>query len=256
MGPACNLGEVDRPLSPARRLLLTASACVATGGGASACAPRAANVEGAAVNNLYGIFLVVAAVVFVVVAGLITWSIIRYRAAPGDDALPKQFDRNLKLEVTWFAIPQLIVIGLFIASTTVLGEVNAEAPEPDVTVSVQGYTWGWRFSYEEDDVHVAGGPEEPVRITLPVDQDITFELTSADVIHSFYVPRFLIKRDMVPGQTNRLDVRITEEGLYRGACTEFCGLLHDRMRFEIQAVEAAEYEQWIEGQRRVAGGNS
>src|SRR5687768_2794535 len=114
----------------------------------TACAPTAATQQGREVTSLYSIFFWVAAGVFVVTAGLIGWSIVRYRAKPGDNDLPKQFHQNLKLEVVWFAIPQVIVIVLFVLSAFALSEVNERKPEPDAVVEVTGYQWGWRFEYE------------------------------------------------------------------------------------------------------------
>jgi cytochrome c oxidase subunit 2 len=94
---------------------------------------------------------------------------------------------------------------------------------------------------------VTGTPDEWPRVVLPVGQRIAFDLESPDVIHSFWVPEFLIKRDVVPGRTNRIELTIEEPGTYAGACGEFCGLLHHRMRFSIDAVSAAEFEAWLAG---------
>ncbi|MDQ3956969.1 MAG: cytochrome c oxidase subunit II [Actinomycetota bacterium] len=217
--------------------------------GLTACAPEPAGSQGGAVKDLYEIFFAVAAVVFVVVAGLIGWSIVRYRRTPGDDALPAQSKHNLALEITWFAIPTAIVVVLFVLSAQTLGDVNEEH-DPVVTVTVTAFQWGWRFAYEGEAVVVEGLPQEPAEIVLPVDLPIRFDLRSSDVAHSFYVPRFLIKRDAIPGSTNRLDYTIRAEGTYGGECAEFCGVLHDRMPFTISAVPVEEYEEWLSERRR------
>ena len=209
-----------------------------------ACAPRAATEQGQEVNALYTIFFWVAAGVFSITAGLIGWSIVRYRAKPGDNSLPKQFHENVKLEIVWFAIPQLIVIGLFVISAFTLGEVNERKAEPDVTVRVTGFQWGWRFEYEDTGVEVVGTPQEPAEVMVPTG-DVSFILTSADVLHSFYVPKFLFKRDMVPGRETRVDLTISEEGTYAGVCAEFCGLLHDRMTFSVEAIDPGEFNRWL-----------
>lgn len=220
----------------------------------SSCAPEAATREGREVNDLYGIFFWVAAVVFAVTAGLIGWSIVRYRAKPGDNDLPAQFHQNLALEITWFAIPQVIVIVLFALSAMTLGEVNEEEPEPDAIVNVTGFQWGWRFAYEGTDVEVAGTPDDPAEVMVPAG-DVTFVLTSADVVHSFYVPRFMLKRDMTPGRETRIDVEIEEPGTYPGVCAEFCGLLHHQMTFTIEAVPAEEFEAWLGEQEGAEDGD-
>lgn len=216
----------------------------------SACAPQAATAQGQEVNALYTVFFWVAAAVFSITAGLIGWSIVRYRAGPGDNDLPKQFHQNLKLEIVWFAIPQTIVVGLFVLSAVTLNEVNERKAEPAATVRVTGFQWGWRFEYEGTDVEVVGTPENPAEVMVPTG-DVAFLLTSADVVHSFYVPEFLFKRDTVPGRETRVDVTISEEGSYSGACAEFCGLLHDRMTFSITSVAPAEFDSWLE----TAGGD-
>ncbi len=195
-------------------------------------------------NTLYDIFFWIAAGVFVITAGLIGWSIIRYRAKPGDDDLPKQFRHNLKLEITWFAIPQAIVIVLFVLSALTLTDVNERVPEPDATVNVTAYQWGWRFAYEGTDVEVVGTPQQPAEILVPTG-NLAFLLTSADVVHAFYVPKFLNKRDTIPGRTTRLDVAVEAPGTFDGECAEFCGLLHHRMPFTIVAVPPDEFQSWL-----------
>lgn len=208
------------------------------------CAPEAVTEQGDSVHGLYELFSVIAAVIFVVVASLIAWSIVRYRAKPGAEELPEQTHTNVKLEILWFAIPTLIVIGLFIASSKVSNEVNEEPPEPAVEISVTGFQWGWRFDYS-DGGSIVSLPDEPAEIVLPVGETVTFQLTSEDVIHSFYVPRFLLKKDVNPGQENRIDVTIDEAGTFGGVCAEFCGLLHSKMDFSIKAVSLTDYEAWL-----------
>jgi cytochrome c oxidase subunit II len=228
--------------NPRRAVALTISLGLLLGG----CAPEATSSGGRAVNDLYGVFIAIAAVIFVIVTGLIAWSIIRYRERPGDDELPPQIHANVPLEVLWFAIPTVIVVVLFFMSFGVLSEVNEEAP-PDgdgVVVNVEAFQWGWRFSYEDGPV-IESLPDAPGEIVVPVDRPVTFFLESPDVIHSFYIQRFLLKRDVVPGQTNRLDVTIDEPGTYDGVCAEFCGLLHHQMDFTLRAVPAPEYEEWL-----------
>ncbi len=211
---------------------------------AASCAPQGATSQGREIGSLYDIFLWVAAAVFAVTAGLIGWSIIRYRSKPGDNDLPEQFHQNLKLEITWFAIPQIIVVVLFVLSALTLGKVNEKVPEPAAVIDVTAFQWGWRFTYEGADKEVVGTPQEPAEVVVPAG-DVAFVLTSADVVHSFYVPKFLIKRDAIPGRDTRIDVSV-EPGVYDGVCAEFCGLLHDRMPFTIEAVPEAEFEQWLQ----------
>jgi cytochrome c oxidase subunit II len=212
-----------------------------------ACAPRAVDEQGGEVRDLYDLFFVIATGVFVIVVGLISWSIVRYRERPGDD-LPKQFHSNIGLELLWFAIPQVIVVGLFVASLGTLNTVEDVPAEPGVTVRVEAFQWGWRFAYEGADVVVTSRARAPAEIVLPVGEQINFELTSADVAHSFYVPKFLLKRDTLPDGVNVISVTLTEQGTFRGVCAEFCGLLHAYMDFTVRAVPSDEFDDWLSDQ--------
>ncbi len=207
------------------------------------CTASPVTVEADQVRGLYDIFLVAAGAVFVVVAGLIGWSIVRYRSR-GSTELPAQTRTNLALELIWWALPTALVIGLFIASAQVLGQVDRTA-DPSVNVRVDASQWQWRFTYLTQGVVISGAPGNPPELVLPVGERIGLELVTDDVIHAFFVPRFLVKRDLVPGITNHLDLTINAEGTYSGQCAEFCGLLHDRMLFTVRAVTASEFATWL-----------
>lgn len=214
----------------------------------AACAPESVTEQGKDVNRLYDFFSVAAAVIFTITAGLIAWSIARYRGRAGDD-LPEQWHSNVPLEIFWFAVPSVIVVVLFLFSMSSLDVVDEQTDDPQVTVAVEAFQWGWRLSYEEEDVVISGTAQDQPEIVLPVDETVSFELTSADVIHSLYIPKFLFKRDAIPGRTNRFEVTIDEPGTYDGKCAEFCGLLHEDMNFTITAVERAEFDRWLDEQR-------
>jgi cytochrome c oxidase subunit 2 len=229
-------------MTPARRVAAAALLVALL----PACAPEAVAEQGDATGSLYRFFMIVAAVIFVVVAGLIGWSIVRYRDREGSEE-PPQVHTNLGLEITWFAIPTVIVVVLFFLSIDRLDTVNEAAPDPSVTVSVEGFQWGWLFTYDSG-VTIQSLPDEPAEIVLPVGEPVAFMLESTDVIHSFYIPRLLMKRDVIPGRTNRIDVVLDEAGTYDGKCAEFCGLLHDRMDFSLSAVPGDEFEEWVDDQ--------
>jgi cytochrome c oxidase subunit 2 len=212
----------------------------------TACAPEPVTTEGEQVKMLYDVFLVAAAVVFVVVAGLIGWSIVRYRETD-DGREASGTHENIRLELLWWALPTALVIVLFILTAQVLGAVDERTDDPDLTVTVTGFQWQWRFAYEGSDVVITGAPDEQPLVVLPVGERIAFDLDSPDVIHSFWVPQFLIKRDVVPGRTNRIELTIEEPGTYAGLCGEFCGLLHHRMRFSIEAVTPEAFDAWLAG---------
>jgi cytochrome c oxidase subunit 2 len=215
------------------------------------CTPTPVTVEAGSVQTLYDVFLVAAAVVFVIVAGLIGWSIVRYRDQ-GDGELPVQTSSNLTVEIIWWALPTLLVIGLFVLSAQVLGKVDHTVPDPQVSVKVEGFQWQWRFTYEGQNVVITGTPGNHPELVLPVGEPVHFDLQSDDVIHSFYIPAFLFKRDVIPGVHNQFDLTIDQAGTYSGQCAEFCGLYHDEMLFSIRAVPPAEFASWLAKQPRTS----
>lgn len=219
----------------------------------TACVPDAATVQGDEVAWLYSVFMAVAVAVFVLIVGLMAWSIVRYRGEPGrEPRMPAQTHGSLRLEILWWTVPTIIVLALAGLTAVVLAEVDARAEEPAVTVGVEGFQWGWRFTFEEADVVVTGTAVDPPVISLPVGETIAFVIESQDVVHSFSIPAFLIKRDAVPSRENRFDVVIEERGTYSGQCGEFCGLLHARQAFTIEAVERAAFDSWLRDLREEA----
>ena len=233
--------------STAQRTRRLASIGVALG--ASGCLAAPVTDRGRGVAWLYDVFGLVAIGVFVLVAGLLAWTVVRHRGRPGRaEGLVSATAGHLGLEVAWWATPTVIVFVLAVLTAFVLADVDARSDEPAVTVEVDGFQWGWRFTYAGTDVVVAGTTADPPRIALPVDEPIAFEITSEDVIHSFNLPAFLIKRDAVPSHENRFDVVIEEEGTYAGQCGEFCGLLHSYQTFEIDAMGRDAFDAWLADQ--------
>ena len=150
----------------------------------------------------------------------------------------------------------IIVAVLFAFSYRTQNEVDALASHPAVTIDVKGFQWQWQFHYRDDEVTVTGLPNKVPTMVLPVDRTVRLVLTSPDVIHSFYVPNFLFKRDAIPGVTNRFDFDVRDKGTYTGRCAEFCGLDHAKMTFEIKAVSMADYRDWIAQRQRAQSGGS
>jgi cytochrome c oxidase subunit II len=207
------------------------------------------------VFGLYVAVLVMGGIVFLGVEGFIVYAVVRYRRKPGDDQLPPQVHGNTMVEIIWTAIPTVIVLILFVISTITLNAVEARSAKPGVTVEATGFQWQWRFRYldgdnnPKNDAVVNGTAANPPVMALPIGEPIRVILPSLDVIHSFFVPQFLIKRDVVPvgenGTPNELEFTISEEGTYSGQCAEFCGLQHANMTFAIQAMTRAKYDQWL-----------
>ena len=228
-----------RRRAPAVRWLAVAALVLVAAG----CTPTSVTEEGRAVYNLYNLFLYIAAVVFAVVSGLVIWSVIRYRRR--GDELPKQTHGNNKLELTWTLIPTVIVLLLFVFTIQAQDKVLDRSGQADVNLTVTAFQWSWRFTYEGTGAEVLGSPETIPEMVVPVGQTIRVKLVSADVVHSFYVPQTLFKRQAIPGTDNQFDLTFEKVGLFHGQCTQFCGLQHPDMLFRVRVVSQGEYQNWL-----------
>ena len=190
----------------------------------------------------------------VLVWGLIFWCCIVYRRR--DDKVPKQTAYNLPLEIVYTIVPFVMIAVLFYFTVVVETDVEAQTANPDVTVEVTGFQWNWEFRYLNGPQDTAGEPisiigdnQQVAVLVLPVGRTIQFELHSNDVIHSFWVPEFLFKRDVIPGKNfgydNNFQVTIGQAGAYVGRCAELCGIYHSAMNFEVRAVSADVYDKYL-----------
>ncbi|AEH10498.1 MULTISPECIES: aa3-type cytochrome oxidase subunit II [Protofrankia] len=188
--------------------------------------------------------------------GLIFYAIIVFRKRSDD--LPRQVRYNLPVEILYTVVPLVIVAGLFYYTARDEIEINRLPPDPDVTVNVIGFRWNWQFRYLDTGrdgtapIEVTGRPGEPAVLVLPQNRTIRFIETSPDVIHSFWVPEFLFKRDVVPGRINQFQLTITKTGTFVGRCAELCGVDHDRMNFSVKVVPGDEYDRFIAERTRPA----
>lgn len=225
---------------------LATAACSTRGG-----VPRPASRQGGDILGLWRILLAAGVALGVFVAGLILWSVFRYRrprhAGPGD--LPKQTGANIALEVFYTIVPLVIVAVLFTFTLRTQRRVTRLSATPGLTVEVTGFQWGWRFAYPTQSVTIVGDANRPPTLVLPVGVDVRLRLVSTDVVHSFFVPAFLVKQDLIPGVDNQIEVRPTEIGRYPGFCAEFCGLDHTRMTFDVEVVSAEAFPSVLARQR-------
>jgi cytochrome c oxidase subunit 2 len=189
-------------------------------------------------------------------SGLVLWTVVRYRRphGAGPDDLPKQVRANVPIEVFYTVVPLIIVAVLFALTMRTQDRVTRQSETPDLGVEVTGFQWGWRFRYPTEGVTVTGDANHPPTLVLPVGANVRLRLEAADVIHSFFVPKFLVKRDMIPGVDNSIEVRPTETGRFPGVCAEFCGLDHWRMAFDLEVVSPAEFQAFVAEQQRVPSG--
>jgi cytochrome c oxidase subunit 2 len=224
--------------------------------------PRAITDRGESIRSLYDIIFAIAAVIFFVVEGLIIWTVIRYRRKPGDDELPPQTHGNAIAEVVWTVVPTLIVAFMFVISWQTLNTVEAVSPQPQLKVRAVAAQFLWTFDYMPDD-YQAGQDVEPLYtvttpegqtpdeggFVLPTGRTIHLYLRSPDVIHAFYVPQFLFKRDVVPGRENNFEFTLNESdagNVFHGQCAELCGVSHNAMHFDVHAMAGTEFDSWLE----------
>ena len=222
--------------------------------------PRAITDRGESIRNLYDIIFAIAAVIFFVVEGLIVWTVIRYRRKPGDNELPPQTHGNAIAEVVWTVVPTLIVAFMFVISWQTLNTVEAVSPQPQMKVRAFAAQFLWTFDYlpadyqagqETTPLYTVTTPEGPDGgLVLPTGRTIHLYLQSPDVIHAFYVPQFLFKRDVVPGRVNSFEFTLKESdagGTFHGQCAELCGVSHNAMHFDVHAMTGADFDAWLEG---------
>jgi cytochrome c oxidase subunit 2 len=203
------------------------------------------------IQGLYDIVFYIAVVIFFLVEGLIVWSVFRYRRRSGDQDLPPQTHGNNLVEVIWTVIPTAIVLFLFVLSWQSLNKVDAKVPA-DVHVVAYAARYQWSFDYLDEGGNKLFTQALPVGDTggmvIPAGEPIQVDLRADDVIHAFYVPKFLFKRDVVPGKVNSFSFTVDEPGTYRGQCAELCGAFHGSMIFEVHARPKAEFDTWLADQ--------
>jgi len=201
--------------------------------------------------------VVAALAVGFLVWGLIFWCILRYRKGRGDQ-LPVQTRFNLPIEIIYTVAPFLVISVLFYYTAIIQTDVDRVSRNPDVTVEVIAFKWNWEFNYrtgpgaEAQTVASTRGSSDVIPVlVLPTGRTIRFEETSRDVIHSFWVPDMLFKRDVFPGNIPRnvFQVTIQKEGAYVGRCAELCGTYHSMMQFEVRAVSPENYDRFLAAKR-------
>jgi cytochrome c oxidase subunit 2 len=219
--------------------------------------PEGITDEARAMHKLWIGSTIAALVVGIAVWILIAYAAIRYRKRKGsEDELPRQTAYNLPLEVVYTIIPFVIIAVLFFFTVSTQNRVQQRSDDPDVTVAVNAFKWNWQFVYPDttdanggEPVSTVGSSDEIPILVVPTGETIRFELASADVIHSFWVPEFLFKLDVIPGNENGRDnvfqVTVREEGAYVGRCAELCGTYHAFMNFEVRSVSPQDFDAYL-----------
>jgi cytochrome c oxidase subunit 2 len=213
--------------------------------------------------------VVAALVVGFIVWGLIFWTAAFHRKKKTTDGepeeLPRQFQYNIPLELFTVVVPTIMVCVLFFFTATTESKVLDKVDNPDVKVQVVAFQWNWEFKYEDANaakpdgsgqVSTVGSSGEIPLLVLPVGKTIQYDLVSTDVIHSFWVPEFHFKRDVMPNpdknnQDSSFQNKIDREGSFVGRCAELCGTYHSVMNFEVRALSPDKYEAYIALRKQV-----
>jgi cytochrome c oxidase subunit 2 len=209
-------------------------------------------------DGMHGLWMgswLAAMIVGVIVWGLIGYACVKFRRRR-DDEIPVQTRYNLPIEILYTVAPVVMVLVFFFFTVTVQNDVLAAAKEDggkaDHTITVVGQQWSWTFNYDKDKaldgsttVYEAGTTAYRPTLVLPVNESVEVQLRSPDVIHSFWVPAFLFKMDVVPGRDNHFSFTPTREGDFVGRCAELCGTYHSRMLFNVKVVSADEYATYL-----------
>lgn len=223
--------------------------------------PEAASDRAPFIGDLWSGAWIASLVVGVFVWGLIGWAAFRFRRRRDEahDTSPRQSRYNLPLELLYTLVPVLIVGVLFFFTLQTQNSVLAKEDAPDHTVNVIGQKWSWTFNYMEEQnpavgavVHAEGTMDQIPDLYLPVDKSVRFNLASADVIHSFWIPDFYFKLDVIPGHANSFDVTPTKLGTFTGRCAELCGTYHAAMLFNVHVVSEDDYVAYL-NERKAAG---
>lgn len=201
-----------------------------------------------AIDDLWGRLLFWGTLVFVVVELGLVYTIIRFRKRPGGPEA-KQIHGNAALEITWTAVPAVILVLIAIPTVKTIFETQAPAPAGALTVEVTGNQWWWEFKYPEYGITTAN------ELYLPVGRPVNFELRTKDVLHSFWIPQMGGKRDLITNKTNYLWFTPNADlgtNAWNGFCVEYCGTSHANMKFRMFTVSPEEFASWAAHQASVA----
>ena len=216
------------------------------------------------VYNLHMIIFYICCAIAVIVFGLMFWSILHHRKSKG--ATPAQFHGSLKMEIIWTAIPVLILVAMAVPATRTLVAME-DTSKADITVLITGSQWKWHYKYLEYPIEfysLLATPREQINnqsdkndlyllevdkpLVIPTHKKVRFLVTSDDVIHSWWVPAFAVKKDANPGFINETWTRVEQEGIYRGQCAELCGKDHAFMPVVVEAKSPEAFERWTQEQ--------
>jgi cytochrome c oxidase subunit 2 len=222
--------------------------------------PNPVTKQGAITLSLWQGSWIAGLLVGAVVWGMIVWAVIFHRKR--GDKLPPQVRYNMPIEILYTVVPFVLIAVLFYYTAKDENTIDDIPAHPQVTVNVVGFQWSWQFNYPAYNVTTDGymwnpqlteaqNENEMPLLEIPEGETVEFNLTSPDVIHSFWVPEFLFKRDVVPGHPNHFSITATQTGTFIGHCSELCGLYHSRMLFTLKIVTPAQFQTWVSQQQAI-----
>jgi cytochrome c oxidase subunit II len=205
--------------------------------------PNPITEQGKTVITLWQGSWIAAFAVGFLIWGLILWAVIFHRKR--GDKLPPQARYNMPIEIMFTSVPFVLIAILFYYTAKDENYLDKITSKPDVIVNVLGFQWSWQFNYPQYHVTNVGNSwqEGPLPVLeIPTGETVEFNLTSADVVHSFWVPEFIFKRDVIPDHPNHFEITATQTGTFIGHCSELCGLYHSRMLFTVKVVTPQQFQ--------------
>lgn len=193
------------------------------------------------IDNLQWLTIYLGVPVGILVFAILAYILVRFRHKPGDPP-PQQVHGNTQLELAWTLLPAVLIAIIAVPTVRTIFATQQPAPEDALRVEVFGYQWWWEFRYPLPNGDTVVTANE---IHVPVGRPVELQITSRDVLHSFWVPQMGGKRDLIPNRVNRIVFTPLEEGVYLGACAEFCGESHALMKMRLIAHRPAEFERWL-----------
>ena len=200
--------------------------------------PFAASAEAGPIDTLFNAHFWMIAFLFSLIMVMMIYSVFVFRRADDDDSDGPHVHSNTRLEIGWTIVPTFVVLGFGVWGAVILNEIT-RPKEGEMTVNVTGKQWIWSFAYPEQEDVQSG------ELVLPVNRTTVLKMNAEDVIHSFWVPEFRVKQDLVPGRETTLRITPTETGAYKLRCAEICGLNHTQMEADVRILSVEEFDAWV-----------
>jgi cytochrome c oxidase subunit II len=199
------------------------------------------------IDHLQEPVFMAAGVVGVLVLAAVAYCVLKFRRRPGHESVPHQSHGNPKVEIGLTALSAAILLGVAVPTVNTLLDISDRPADTAIEVTVVGQQWWWEFQYTSPGLE---GIVTATELVLPTHTKVRLNITSRDVIHSFWIPKLNGKKDAVPNRVQPLNLEATDVGIYEGQCTEFCGLSHSNMRQRVVALDKADFDTWVANQRK------